>query len=71
MDVVHCTNKKMFTESNDGKLQSESDSGEFWVIFGWFTLISKKVASEDDVIPEKTPNLYRYSQFSNFIVKFK
>ncbi|GFY88003.1 villin 2 [Actinidia rufa] len=42
----------------DGKLQTESDSGEFWVIFGGFTPISKKVASENDVIPEKTPNLY-------------
>ncbi|GFY88002.1 villin 2 [Actinidia rufa] len=43
---------------DDGKLQTESDFGEFWVIFGGFTPISKKVASEDDVIPEKTPNLY-------------
>ncbi|XP_052175214.1 villin-3-like isoform X2 [Diospyros lotus] len=40
---------------DDGKLQTESDSGEFWVIFGGFAPISKKVASEDDVIPEKTP----------------
>uniref|UniRef100_A0A5B6ZF82 Putative villin-2 n=1 Tax=Davidia involucrata TaxID=16924 RepID=A0A5B6ZF82_DAVIN len=40
---------------DDGKLQAESDSGEFWVIFGGFAPIGKKVASEDDVIPEKTP----------------
>ncbi|KAE9446005.1 hypothetical protein C3L33_22096, partial [Rhododendron williamsianum] len=40
---------------DDGKLDTESDSGEFWVIFGGFAPISKKVASEDDVIPEKTP----------------
>ncbi|XAR68515.1 hypothetical protein NMG60_11003659 [Bertholletia excelsa] len=40
---------------DDGKLQTESDSGEFWVIFGGFAPISKKVASEDDVIPEKSP----------------
>ncbi|GFZ09352.1 villin 3 [Actinidia rufa] len=40
---------------DDGKLQTESNSGEFWVIFGGFTPISKKVASEDDVISEKTP----------------
>ncbi|KAL8095389.1 hypothetical protein AgCh_036745 [Apium graveolens] len=44
---------------DDGKLQAESDSGEFWVIFGGFAPIGKKVASEDDVIPEKTaPKLY-------------
>ncbi|XP_022766662.1 villin-2-like isoform X1 [Durio zibethinus] len=40
---------------DDGKLDTESDSGEFWVLFGGFAPISKKVASEDDVIPEKTP----------------
>ncbi|XP_047319928.1 villin-2-like [Impatiens glandulifera] len=39
---------------DDGKLQADSDTGEFWVIFGGFAPISKKVASEDDVIPEKT-----------------
>ncbi|KAL6987152.1 Villin-2 [Sarracenia purpurea var. burkii] len=44
---------------DDGKLQTESDSGEFWVIFGGFAPIGKKVASEDDVFPEKTtPKLY-------------
>ncbi|KAL3819793.1 hypothetical protein ACJIZ3_005698 [Penstemon smallii] len=40
---------------DDGKLQAESDSGEFWVLFGGFAPISKKVATEDDIIPEKTP----------------
>ncbi|KAJ0560391.1 putative villin headpiece, villin/Gelsolin, ADF-H/Gelsolin-like domain superfamily [Helianthus annuus] len=40
---------------DDGKLQAEGDSGEFWVIFGGFAPIGKKVASEDDTIPEKTP----------------
>ncbi|GAU24242.1 hypothetical protein TSUD_23790 [Trifolium subterraneum] len=37
---------------DDGKLDTESDSGEFWVLFGGFAPISKKVISEDDVIPE-------------------
>lgn len=40
---------------DDGKLDTESDSGEFWVLFGGFAPIGKKVASEDDVIPETTP----------------
>ncbi|CAH9079383.1 unnamed protein product [Cuscuta epithymum] len=40
---------------DDGNLQTESDSGEFWVLFGGFAPISKKVVTEDDVIPEKTP----------------
>ncbi|KAJ8619682.1 hypothetical protein MRB53_028211 [Persea americana] len=40
---------------DDGKLVAESDSGEFWVIFGGFAPIGKKVASEDDVIMETTP----------------
>ncbi|KAK1420719.1 hypothetical protein QVD17_22543 [Tagetes erecta] len=40
---------------DDGKLQAEGDSGEFWVIFGGFAPIGKKVASEDDIIPERTP----------------
>ena len=45
---------------DDGKLQAESDSGEFWVLFGGFAPIAKKVASEDDIILEKTPaKLYR------------
>ncbi|KAM7505452.1 hypothetical protein LguiB_004356 [Lonicera macranthoides] len=40
---------------DDGKLQAESDSGEFWVIFGGFAPIGKKVAGEDDIVAEKTP----------------
>ncbi|KAG8371960.1 hypothetical protein BUALT_Bualt12G0017100 [Buddleja alternifolia] len=40
---------------DDGKLQAETDSGEFWVLFGGFAPIGKKVATEDDIIVEKTP----------------
>ncbi|XP_022742884.1 villin-2-like isoform X2 [Durio zibethinus] len=40
---------------DDGKLDTESDSGEFWVLFGGFAPIGKKIATEDDVIPETTP----------------
>ncbi|KAG8648905.1 hypothetical protein MANES_08G051200v8 [Manihot esculenta] len=40
---------------DDGKLDTESDSGEFWVLFGGFAPIGKKVISEDDIIPESTP----------------
>ncbi|XP_057783919.1 villin-3 [Salvia miltiorrhiza] len=40
---------------DDGKLQAETASGEFWVLFGGFAPIGKKVATEDDIIPEKTP----------------
>lgn len=40
---------------DDGKLDTESDSGEFWVLFGGFAPIGKKVVSEDDVIPEASP----------------
>ncbi|KAF8396164.1 hypothetical protein HHK36_017777 [Tetracentron sinense] len=40
---------------DDGKLVAESDSGEFWVLFGGFAPIGKKVASEDDVTLETTP----------------
>ncbi|KAL2535054.1 Villin-2 [Abeliophyllum distichum] len=40
---------------DDGKLQAETDSGEFWLLFGGFAPIGKKVATEDDIIPEKTP----------------
>lgn len=54
----------MLIISDDGKLVAESDSGEFWVIFGGFAPIGKKVASEDDVIMETTPGrLYRYLKF--------
>ncbi|KAL5124433.1 Villin-2 [Glycine soja] len=40
---------------DDGKLDTESDSGEFWVLFGGFAPIGKKVISEDDIIPETIP----------------
>ncbi|KAK7392904.1 hypothetical protein VNO78_21354 [Psophocarpus tetragonolobus] len=40
---------------DDGKLDTESDSGEFWVLFGGFAPIGKKVINEDDIIPETTP----------------
>ncbi|XP_071693079.1 villin-3-like [Rutidosis leptorrhynchoides] len=39
----------------DRKLQAKGDSGEFWVIFGGFAPISKKVASDDHIVIEKTP----------------
>lgn len=49
---------------DDGKLDTESDSGEFWVLLGGFAPIGKKVLSEDDAIPEATPaKLYRYHYF--------
>ncbi|XP_019444045.1 PREDICTED: villin-3-like isoform X2 [Lupinus angustifolius] len=37
---------------DDGKLDTESDSGEFWVLFGGFAPIGKKLISEDDIVPE-------------------
>ncbi|OWM78939.1 hypothetical protein CDL15_Pgr003110 [Punica granatum] len=40
---------------DDGKLDTESDSGEFWVLLGGFAPIGKKASSEDDVVPEKIP----------------
>ncbi|VAH85359.1 unnamed protein product [Triticum turgidum subsp. durum] len=44
---------------DDGKLQAESDSGEFWVLFGGFAPIGKKTVSDDDVVLETTaPKLY-------------
>lgn len=47
--------------SDDGKLKAESDSGEFWVLFGGFAPIGKKIVTEDDIIAEKTaPQLYRW-----------
>ncbi|KAF6140745.1 hypothetical protein GIB67_035172 [Kingdonia uniflora] len=39
----------------DGNLQAETDSGDFWVIFGGFAPIGKKAASEDDVTLDTTP----------------
>ncbi|KAK4749464.1 hypothetical protein SAY87_026913 [Trapa incisa] len=40
---------------DDGKLDTESDSGEFWLLFGGFAPIGRKVTSDDDVVPEATP----------------
>ncbi|CAN1173348.1 VLN2 [Linum perenne] len=40
---------------DDGKLDTESDSGEFWVLFGGFAPIGKKVMTDDDVVTEATP----------------
>uniref|UniRef100_A0A0A9CHT3 HP domain-containing protein n=1 Tax=Arundo donax TaxID=35708 RepID=A0A0A9CHT3_ARUDO len=40
---------------DDGKLQAESDSGEFWVLFGGFAPIGKKAVSDDDIVLETTP----------------
>ncbi|XP_042399480.1 villin-2-like [Zingiber officinale] len=42
---------------DDGKLQTESDSGEFWVLFGGFAPIGKKVLHEDDAFLETTPGI--------------
>jgi hypothetical protein len=45
-------------------LQAESDSGEFWVVFGGFAPIGKKAVSDDDVVLETTsPRLFRYVLF--------
>ncbi|KAL1569389.1 Villin-3 [Salvia divinorum] len=44
---------------DDGKLKAESDSGEFWVLFGGFAPIGKKVITDDDVVADKaSPQLY-------------
>ncbi|KAI3984152.1 hypothetical protein MKX01_011106 [Papaver californicum] len=40
---------------DDGNLRTESDSGEFWLLFGGFAPIGKKIASDDDVTLERTP----------------
>ncbi|XP_071737562.1 villin-2-like isoform X2 [Rutidosis leptorrhynchoides] len=39
----------------DGNVQAEGSSSEFWGLFGGFAPIGKKVASEDDIVPEKMP----------------
>ncbi|KAL7584243.1 hypothetical protein Lser_V15G45496 [Lactuca serriola] len=62
LDVVQ-NMKERYHEGNcnvaivdEGKLQSEGPSAEFWALFGGFALIGgKKVSSDDDIIPEKTP----------------
>ncbi|XP_072995561.1 villin-2-like [Typha latifolia] len=47
---------------DDGKLVAESDSGEFWVLFGGFAPIGKKTVGEDDIVIETTPaKLYSIS----------
>jgi hypothetical protein len=47
-------------------LQAESDSGEFWVLFGGFAPIGKKAVSDDDIVLETTqPKLYRYVSLMN------
>lgn len=59
--VLHVYMHMVFSIPDDGKLVAESDSGEFWVLFGGFAPIGKKVPSEDDLVPESTPpKLYRY-----------
>ncbi|KAK7303908.1 hypothetical protein RJT34_14826 [Clitoria ternatea] len=40
---------------DDGKLDTESDTGEFWVLFGGFAPIGKKVIGEVDILPETIP----------------
>lgn len=40
---------------DDGKLETEGPSGEFWGLFGGFAPIGKKVPSDDDITPEKIP----------------
>ncbi|KAJ4791689.1 hypothetical protein LUZ62_042935 [Rhynchospora pubera] len=54
MDQYH-HGKCDFAIIEDGKLVAESDSGEFWVLFGGFAPIGKKAISEDDVVLERTP----------------
>lgn len=53
--------KCCFFVTDDGKLRTESDSGEFWVLFGGFAPIGKKIPTDDDITLERIPaNLYRY-----------
>lgn len=50
-----------WNKADDGKLQAESDSGEFWVLFGGFAPIGKKVFTEDDLVLETAPvKIYRW-----------
>lgn len=47
--------------SDDGKLDAESDSGEFWLLFGGFAPIGKKIVGDDEIaLQAATPKLYRY-----------
>ncbi|KAJ3676276.1 hypothetical protein LUZ60_003688 [Juncus effusus] len=46
---------------DDGKLVAESDSGEFWVLFGGFAPIGKKVIGDDEISLNTTPpKLYSF-----------
>ncbi|KAJ1695673.1 hypothetical protein LUZ63_012371 [Rhynchospora breviuscula] len=46
---------------DDGKLDSESDSGEFWVLFGGFAPIGKKTFGDDEIaLKASTPKLYSF-----------
>lgn len=39
----------------DGKLMSDSDTGEFWVFFGGFAPLPRKTTTDDDKIVEPSP----------------
>lgn len=56
--------------ADEGKLQSEGPSAEFWALFGGFAPIGgKKVSSDDDIIPEKTPpKLYWYNSILSVVM---
>jgi hypothetical protein len=60
--------------SDDGKLDAESDSGEFWVLFGGFAPIGKKTVGDDETaLQAATPKIYRYIMLLlhwNTILKF-
>lgn len=57
--------------ADDGRLDTESDSGEFWALFGGFAPIGKKAICEDDVIPEAIPaQLYKYVDFFSSLSPF-
>ncbi|KAG7033521.1 Villin-2 [Cucurbita argyrosperma subsp. argyrosperma] len=55
---------------DDGKLDTESDSGEFWVLFGGFAPIGKKASTDDDVVAEATPpKLYSIADGKTSIIQ--
>ncbi|XP_078179009.1 villin-2-like [Carex rostrata] len=46
---------------DDGKLDAESDSGEFWLLFGGFAPIGKKIVGDDEIaLQAATPKLYSF-----------
>lgn len=47
-------NAMIYRKLDDGKLVTESESGDFWGVFGGFAPIGKKIASEDEIFPEST-----------------